>query len=207
MNGCKGDDEMIGCLIAGSLAVMALSRLAHRRWCHGGWHGPGGWHHGGGWHGRWHRHHHGHRGGFGAFDLGGEMGSDAPAWSPSWDDGGYGVDGKRYVIRAVLRHVQATPAQERVIAGAFSEFADELKRLGGGEGKRSRQEIADALRRPTFDGVALGEQFARHDTLLEQGRKAFVGLFAKIHDTLEEEQRARLADLVQRGRRFGWWSR
>jgi uncharacterized membrane protein len=193
---------MIGCLIAGGLVLMAFSRLAHRRWCHGGgWHGPGGWH------GRWHRHHHWQRRGWGAFDMDGGVNLDGPSWSPSWDDGGYGVGGKRYVIRAVLRHVQATPAQERVIAGAFAEFADELKRLGGDEGKRSRQEIADALRRPTFDGVVLGEQFARHDTLLEQGRKAFVGLFAKIHDALEEEQRARLADLVQRGPRFGWWAR
>jgi hypothetical protein len=193
----KGDDEMIGCLIAGGLAVLALSRLAHRHGCHGGW---------GGWHARWHRHHHWHRRGWGAFDLdGGNL--DAPSWSPDWDDGGYGVGGKRYVIRAVLRHVQATPAQERVIAAAFADFLEEVKTLGGGEAKRSRQEIADALRRPTFDGVALGEQFARHDTLIEQGRKAFVGLFAKVHDALEDEQRARLGDLVQRGHRFGWWSR
>jgi uncharacterized membrane protein len=183
------------------LAVLALSRFAHRRWCHGGF---GGWH-GGGWH---HRHHHWHRRGFGAFDgWDSQGGSEAPTWSPSWDDGGYGVGGKRMFIRAVLRHVQATPAQERVIGAAFAEFGDDIKRLGGGEGKRSRQEIADALRRPSFDGVALGEQFARHDTLVEQGRKAFVGLFAKIHDTLEDEQRARLADLVQRAPRFGWWAR
>ncbi len=191
---------MIGCLIAGSLVVMALSRFAHRRWCHGG-----GWH-GGGWHGGWHRHHHAHRRGWGGFDLHGG-GDEAPSWSPAWDDGGYGVGGKRYFIRAVLRHVQATPAQERVIGAAVVEFGDELKRLTGDEAKRSRQEIADALRRPSFDGVVLGEQFARHDTLIEQGRKAFVGLFARIHDALEDEQRARLADLVQRGPRFGWWSR
>jgi hypothetical protein len=190
---------MIGCLIAGSLAIMALSRFAHRRWCHGG-----GWH-GGGWHGGWHRHHHAHRSGWGAFDP--QEGGEAPSWSPSWDDGGYGVGGKRYFIRAVLRHVQATPAQERVIGAAVVEFADELKRLTGNEAKRSRQELADALRRPSFDGVVLGEQFARHDTLLEGGRKAFVGLFARIHDALEDEQRARLADLVQRGPRFGLWPR
>ncbi len=56
----------------------------------------------------------------------------------------------------------------------------------------------------TFDGVLLGEQFARHDTILENGRKSFVGLVAKIHDALEPEQRERLADLVERGPRFGW---
>ncbi len=62
----------------------------------------------------------------------------------------------------------------------------------------------DALRRSTFDGVLLGEQFARHDTILENGRKAFVGLVAKVHDALEPEQRERLADLVERGPRFGF---
>ena len=199
---------MIGMLIAGSLAVLAISRFAHRRAC-------GGWHHGG-WHGGWRGlHHHWHRRRFSPFDLGGAGGFEgwsgrnewAPTWSPDWDDGGYGVGGKRVFIRAVLRHVQATPAQERVIGAAVSEFGDELKRLGRDEGKRSREELADALRRPSFDGVALGEQFARHDTLLEQGRKAFVGLFAKVHDALDDEQRARLAELVQRGPRFGWWSR
>ena len=73
---------------------------------------------GGGWHG----HHHWHRRRFGPFDQGGAGGFDPwagrndgpPAWSPDWDDGGYGVGGKRVFIRAVLRHVQATPAQERV---------------------------------------------------------------------------------------------
>ena len=101
--------------------------------------------------------------------------------------------------------VNATPAQERAIGAAVEEFRDDIKKLGGGEARRSRQEIADALRRPTFDGVVLGEQFARHDTVIEGARKAFVGLVAHVHDTLEPEQRAQLASLVERGPRFGWW--
>jgi uncharacterized membrane protein len=82
-----------------------------------------------------------------------------------------------------------------------------MKKATGGEARRSRQEIVDALRRPTFDGVLLGEQFARHDTVIEGARKAFVGLVARIHDALEPEQRERLAELIDRGPRFGWWSR
>ena len=105
----------------------------------------------------------------------------------------------------MLSHVRATPAQERAIGAAFEEFRDDMKKLGGGEARRSRQEIADALRRPTFDGVVLGEQFARHDTVIEGARKAFVGLVARVHDALEPEQRTRLASLVERGPRFGWW--
>jgi uncharacterized membrane protein len=131
----------------------------------------------------------------------------------SLGDGGFGgfgggprAWGKRFFIRRVIEHVRATPEQERRISDAVKEFRDEMKKVGGGEGRRSRQELADALRRPTFDGVMMGEQFARHDTVLEGARKAFVGLVARVHDTLEPEQRDRLADLVGRGPRMGWWA-
>jgi len=194
---------MIGCLIAGGLALFAFSRLIHaRRWGHA-WGGCG--RHHGGWHG--HGHHWGHRewGGHGP-DYGSD---DGDPWGPSFhnDNNGWegGLSGKRFFVRSVLRRVNATPAQERAIGAAVEEFRDDMKKLGGGEARRSRQEIADALRRPTFDGVVMGEQFARHDTVIEGARKAFVGLVARVHDTLEPEQRTQLASLVERGPRFGWW--
>ena len=209
---------MIGCLIFGSLAAMGIARAIHHRRMVMGWGG-------GGCHGRWHHGWHGHGpgwrgfpGGWGRYDeepveMGGAPASDA-GWGGGWGGGGFpGFGGgrmrKRFVVRAVLEHVRATPAQERVIGAAFEEFRDEMKRVSGGEGRRSRQEIVDALRRPTFDGVVLGEQFARHDTVLETARKAFVGLVAKIHDALEPEQRDRLAELIERGPRIfggfrGW---
>jgi hypothetical protein len=203
----KGDDEMLGCLIAGGLAMFVISRVIHaRRWhhawgggCglrHGGWHGGGH----GGWHGGWGRHGWGGHGPDGGDDWGVSLGDDGGG--EGW---GGGVRGKRFFIRSVLSRVQATPAQERAIGVAFEEFRNDMKKLGGGEARRSRQELADALRRPTFDGVVLGEQFARHDTVIEGARKAFVGLVARTHDALEPEQRARLASLVERGPRFGWW--
>ena len=202
---------MIGCLIFGGLAAMAIAKGFHRRRLCGGWHG-GGWH-GGGWHG--HRHWPGYYGGpdprdeWGAFDR-----EDCGDFRSPFADadfrglGGYGpgrsFGGKRFFVRRILEHVRATPAQERVISAAVEEFRDDMKKNMGGEGRRSRKEIVDALRRSTFDGVLLGEQFARHDTILENGRKSFVGLVAKIHDALEPEQRERLADLIERGPRFGW---
>jgi hypothetical protein len=196
---------MIGCLIAGGLVVFALSRFIHARRWYGGWGGcgmrHGGWHRGGPW-----GHFHGRRGwgGYGPDD-------DGDPWGASFrDDAGPerwagAVGSKRFFIRSVLSRVRATPEQERAIGVAFDEFRDDMKKLGGGEARRSRQEIADALRRPTFDGVVMGEQFARHDTVIEGARKAFVGLVARVHDTLEPEQRSRLASLVERGPRFGWW--
>jgi hypothetical protein len=200
----KGDDEMIGCLIAGGLAMFVISRVLHARRWHGGWGGCGWRHHR--WHGGPHGHHWGQRG------WGGGLGpDDDDSWGATFRDGGgpegWGGDlrGKRFFIRSVLSRVDATPAQERAIGAAFEEFRGDMKKLGGGETRRSRQEIADALRQPTFDGVVLGEQFARHDTVIEGARKAFVGLVARVHDALEPEQRSRLATLVERGPRFGWW--
>jgi Spy/CpxP family protein refolding chaperone len=197
---------MIGCLIFGSLAAMGIARAIHRRHACMGWGGGGygRWHHG--WHHGWP----GYRGSWSppddqeAFELGAGPGFDGP-WGGFPPFGG-GRMRKRFVVRAILEHVRATPAQERAIGAAFEEFRDEMKRAAGGEGRRSRQELVDALRRPTFDGVVLGEQFARHDTLIESARKAFVGLVARIHDALEPEQRDRLAGLLERGPRFfgGW---
>jgi hypothetical protein len=194
---------MIGCFIAGSLALFALSRLyRHRRWCRGGgchhhgWHGGGGW---GGGHG--HHGHHGHGHGHG-WDGGFELGGGAPSNDVWFGDD---VPSKRHFIRAVLARVNATPAQQRAIGEAVDVFRDDLKKLGGGELRRSRQELSDALRRPSFDAVVMGEQFARHDTIIEGSRKAFVGLVARVHDALEPEQRQTLAKLVERGPRFGWW--
>jgi hypothetical protein len=41
--------------------------------------------------------------------------------------------------------------------------------------------------------------FARHDTTLETLRKAGMGALAKVHDALDERQRARLADMIESG--------
>jgi hypothetical protein len=199
---------MIGCVILGSLAAMGIARAFHHRRFYGGGCGGGGWHHR-----HWHRH--GWGGGpysrdeWGSFDRDDSAEFRSPFADADWRGlGGFGAGGsfggKRFFVRRILEHVRATPAQERVVSAAVEEFRDELKKNTGGEGRRTRKEIVDALRRSTFDGVLLGEQFARHDTILENGRKAFVGLVAKIHDALEPEQRERLADLLERGPRFGF---
>src|SRR4029079_13384289 len=87
----KGDESMIGCLIAGGIAVFAISRMIHaRRWYHaGGGCGSryGGWH---GWHGR----HHGRHRGWGGYGP-----DHGDPWGPSFHDhddhdhGGWGGGG------------------------------------------------------------------------------------------------------------------
>jgi uncharacterized membrane protein len=103
---------------------------------------------------------------------------------------------------AILDHVRATPVQERAVRAAFEEFRQEVKRVGGAEAKTLRQDLSSVLRKSTFDEVFLGELFARHDRGIEGVRRAFVGLMAKVHDALDDEQRGRLADLLEKGPRF-----
>lgn len=177
---------MIGCLIVGGLAALGVAKLVHARRCGYAFHGGGcGWHH---------HHHHGHHAEWHGYA--GEVGSVR--------------GGERFVLGHVIARVRATPAQERVIVEAWGELRGELEQLRG-EGRRTRADIAAALRKPAFDEVLLGELYARHDRALENVRKALVGFLAKTHDALEEEQRQALADLVEGGlfrgpmrRGWGW---
>jgi len=192
---------MIGCLILGTLGAIAVAKVVRYRMGWAGCHGGGSWHHdggfgGGGWHGWHHRHHH-HRafpGGWGGHHGGGDL---------FGGDGGHHRGGRGFVMGAILDHVRATPVQERAVRAAFEEFRQEVKKVGGGEVKTLRQDVSSVLRKPAFDEVYLGELFARHDRGIEGVRRAFVGLMAKVHEALDDEQRGRLAELLERGPRFG----
>jgi len=169
---------MIGCILA-TAGVIGLMKLAHCRRYGGGC--GGGWRRRCGWGGHHHHHHHGFDDDFG------------PGGGPGF--------GPRFILRGILDRLEATPAQERVIHAAADEFQQAAARLRG-EGRKSRADVAAAFRKPSFDEVMMGELFARHDTAIEELRKAFVGFTAKVHDALDERQRAHLADLIESGPRF-----
>ena len=97
----------------------------------------------------------------------------------------------------------AAPELSSLNVAAFEEFRQEVKRVAGGEARTLRQDVSSVLRKPAFDEVYLGELFARHDRGIEGVRRAFVGLMAKVHEALDDEQRGRLAELLERGPRFG----
>jgi hypothetical protein len=153
-------------------------------WRHHGWHGGCG--HGG----RWRRHGFGH--GYGSWD--GPDGWDDDIGPGRW----HGGFGPRFFFRSLADRLNATPEQERVIRNAFDELRESASKLRG-EGRKTRAEVAEAFRKPHFDEVLFGELYARHDRELEDLRKAFVGAGARVHEALDERQRARLADLIERG--------
>jgi hypothetical protein len=108
-------------------------------------------------------------------------------------------------VRAVSDRLGATPAQERVIHDAAEELRAAASKLRG-EARQTRSDVAGAFRKSHFDEVLFGELYARHDSALEELRKAFVGAGARIHDALDEQQRARLADMIESGPgRWGRW--
>jgi Heavy-metal resistance len=201
---------MIGCMLLGFAGVFIATRMVHRAhhwhaWHHGrgmggcgagggGWYGddrgPGGW---GG---------HGHGYGFGGEEPAND---DGPGWGdgPRWMRGGFG---RGFALRALAEQLDATPAQEKVIRDATDDFRETIGKLKG-EGRKTRDDVAGSFRKSNFDEVFFGELFARHDRSIEEVRKAFVGMGARIHEALDERQRARLADLIEAGphawRRWG----
>jgi len=188
---------MIGCILLGAAGVMLVSRALQRH--HHGWHHARWAHCGGPGHGM-------RRGFYGHGDYGDYDAEDGQPWDqgPRWLHGRFG---RGFVVRALADRLDATPAQEQVIRAATDEFREAASKLKG-EGKRTRAEIAAAFRKGSFDEVLLGELYARHDRSIEELRKGFVGMGARIHDALDEGQRTRLADLIEAGPR-GWrprWS-
>jgi uncharacterized membrane protein len=112
------------------------------------------------------------------------------------------------MLRYLSDRLEATPAQERALRDAFDGFRGDVRELRG-EGDKTRADLVAALRRPSFDEVLFGELFARHDGAMDKARKAFMTLVAKVHETLDEKQRDRLAAIIEReprfaGRGFGW---
>lgn len=104
----------------------------------------------------------------------------------------------------VFDRLETTPGQEKEIRAAVEELFDKARDLRR-EGDASRNDIAKLLRTENLDETVLGELFARHDERLREMQKAFADALGKVHQTLDPEQRARLASFLEseRGRDFG----
>ena len=118
---------MIGCIIVGGLAALGVASIARRR-LHGGW-GCGG-------------------PCTGAGGIDGGRGGNLEEDESDWIDGGRGPhghhhhgpvqfggwagghnpllhgQGRRFILRSVLRRLETTPTQERALRDAAKEFRD-----------------------------------------------------------------------------------
>jgi len=189
---------MFGFLI-GTLSLIGLvkvlragsPRMCGSQW--GGHHGghQGHWNHQGGRHGggqHWGRDggREGHRGP--DLDRGG---ADA-----SRETGPFGLIPLRFLFEAL----DTTVGQEKVIKAAYNEVKEAM-RHGEGEAEETRAQIANAIRRGTVDETEMGELYARQDEKLRTIRTALFGALAKVTDALDEDQRKKLADMLDRNDR------
>ncbi len=128
-------------------------------------------------------------------------------WHGGWHGRGHHRHGWRSGPRGPLRwlfeKLDTTPGQEKEIAAAVDEFIEQARALKR-EGKASRDDVARVLRNESLDETQLGELFSRHDDALREVQKAFAGTLGRIHGALDPAQRAKLADLIESGPRFGF---
>lgn len=185
---------MFGFLIGTACLIGLIATLRRGGHCHGSYGG-------------------GHWGSGGYSDDGGSRwgsrwGGREETWGGGeerWGGGRRGF-GRWFMLRAIFERLDASPAQEKVIAAAFEELRDSAKKARE-EIKGTRRDVARAVRGPSFDETIVGEVFARHDATLEELRKSAIGAVGKVHEALDERQRERLADLIESGPGFGFGRR
>lgn len=106
--------------------------------------------------------------------------------------------GGRYLFHRVLDRLDTTPGQEKVIREALHDLKQEAWSLRA-EAKGTRSELAAALRAPELDRALVDRVFVKHDELLEKLRASFVQAADRVHGTLDEQQRRKLADMIESG--------
>jgi uncharacterized membrane protein len=156
-------------------------------WGRHGWHG----HHGG--HGPWGGGFHEPDGGGWAGPRGGYGGPQGANFGNRWWRGG---------LFMVMRRLQLTPDQQTVVREELERLATTLREHRQ-EWSASRRDVAQAVRGESFDATVMGELFGRHDERLTEARKAVMEALGKIHAVLDDTQRQRLAELIDRG--AGGW--
>lgn len=103
-----------------------------------------------------------------------------------------------WMLRRLFQQLDTTPGQEKVIAKAV-ENAQRVMWQTRSQFFNSRAAFAGAMRGETFDSAAVGATFDAQQASLDEVKKALKEGMQAIHEALNPDQRARLADLVEFG--------
>lgn len=115
-----------------------------------------------------------------------------------------GWDRPSFMLRGLFERLDTTPGQEKVIRAEAERLRDvvyELRR----EVPAAGDDLGRAMRGEHFDETIFGDMFTRQDDRLRELRKEVVGSMARIHDALDEQQRKRLAEMLESGRVRPFW--
>ncbi len=106
----------------------------------------------------------------------------------------------RPFLRGLFRRLGTRPDQEQVVTAE----ADALAALVGtlrGDAFALRTDLADLLAAPTLDATRIAAALDARLTRFAEVKARLTAGLARIHATLEPDQRARLAELVRSGPR------
>jgi Heavy-metal resistance len=109
--------------------------------------------------------------------------------------GGYG-GGPRSMLRFLFVRLDTSPSQEKVIVDALEQLWT-TKREIGDEFVQTRRDVAQAMRGVAFDESALSVAFSRQDEMLTKLRDAIRASLQRVHEVLDDKQRATAADLLE----------
>jgi uncharacterized membrane protein len=191
---------MVGVVI-GAVCAIAVMKVLRRRF---GFRRFGGY--GGHGYGPWQAAACGGHGGWGPYEGGG--GAYREPWidgdvEPPWRGrrrGGFGW-------RAIFERLDATPAQEKAIRTAFDDLLRKARAVKD-DAKGMRGDLASAFRGESLDAETLGTVASRASGAVDGLRDAVIGALLKVHEVLDEKQRATLADTLESpGSPFRGWGR
>ncbi|MFO0659161.1 MAG: hypothetical protein U0165_04935 [Polyangiaceae bacterium] len=101
-------------------------------------------------------------------------------------------------LRRLFEELDTTPGQEKAILAAFKALEEAVTSAREGWSKTSN-DLAQVFRKESFDETMLGEAVARLDGAQDTLRKEVVKVVGDIHAALDDKQRGKLADLMERG--------
>jgi Spy/CpxP family protein refolding chaperone len=108
---------------------------------------------------------------------------------------------RRMMMHRLFRELDASPAQERAILAELDQLEQRV-RAAGELVRDSKTELAQVVASPQLDEAALAAVTSRYDSATADVREAGVGTLRAIHALLDDVQRTRLAELMDRK---PWW--
>lgn len=111
---------------------------------------------------------------------------------------GYRGGARRWMMRRLFTHLDATPGQEKVITEAV-ENAQRVMWRARDQFFRGRSAYAQAVRGDSFDEATVNAAFETQQASVDEVKKSVLEGLKQVHEALNPEQRKGLGDLIEFG--------
>jgi len=140
------------------------------------------------------------------YERGGERGpyrqrwidedDEPPYWQAQAQAHGQGRRRGGFGWGAIFERLDATPAQEKAIRSAFDDLRSKARTVKD-DVRGMRHDLAGSFRGESLDAETLGTVASRASGAVDALRDAAIGALLKVHEVLDEKQRATLADTLE----------